>query len=418
MQELERSVVRDQRRRKRQVLSAVTAVIALACVCTIVLLAVGPPPRVVVAHTPPVIVTVDRIVPAPAPAAPMIEPPPAPEPAQTVVTCPVLDPAADRSIGAAIVLDKSEPDEPRMRVVASAVAPRIAILAGATVFVSDDDGAHFANAFVGHDVSQIAVARDGTLYAIDGDKLGVRAFPGSTDVWRCVPGAVCQDSGECPWCDNRIAAVEERLYWFHNAAISVTSDQGRHWRSIPTDDAAWPSASDDSLLSYRGVVYQLEHYHDMCGVSESHVWRLARSGKIDHAIFHDYYESREPVLEPDDEVATAWRWRERCWRDDSAMLSSCSRRIPTVSSMLRVATLRPIEGARALAVYAGGLIELCEDGARQVYRAFPFPSIDAVDAQGRPLVVRGGELLRWSPVHGWRRLYRLAKQNDTEQNAE
>jgi hypothetical protein len=73
--------------------------------------------------------------------------------------------------------------------------------------------------------------------------------------------------------------------------------------------------------------------------------------------------------------------------------------------MLRVATLWPVEGARTLAVYNRSLIELCDDGARQIYRSFPFESVDAVDSAGRPLVVHGGQLVRWSPVHGWRRLF-------------
>ena len=66
--------------------------------------------------------------------------------------------------------------------------------------------------------------------------------------------------------------------------------------------------------------------------------------------------------------------------------------------------LRPREGARALAVYGGALIELCTGGVRQVYREFPFERLDAVDASGRALVMNGGNLLRWSPQTGWRKL--------------
>jgi hypothetical protein len=71
------------------------------------------------------------------------------------------------------------------------------------------------------------------------------------------------------------------------------------------------------------------------------------------------------------------------------------------------AGLSPVEGGRTLAVYSGSLVELCGHGARQVYRAFPYERIDATDASGRPLVVRGGALLQWSPAHGWRRLFAL-----------
>lgn len=111
------------------------------------------------------------------------------------------------------------------------------------------------------------------------------------------------------------------------------------------------------------------------------------------------------MLQAGDDVAVEWTWRERCWGDNDQGLTSCSRRIPTVSAMLRVATLWPVEGARTLAVYERSLIELCDDGARQIYRSFPFDKVDAIDSVGRPLVVNDGKLLRWSPVHGWRRLF-------------
>ncbi len=410
MQELERSVVGGRKRRGRVVVAAFSLA-ALGGVAAVALSSYTcEPALVIVEHTsPPIVVTVER--PAPPPPAPEPAPAAAPTP---LLACPVLDPAADRPIGAVVKHPNADPadaDDPRFHVVASAVAPRIAILAGYRAFVSDDDGARFSRAFANHDVQQIAVARDGTLYAIEGDQLGVREFPGTREVWRRVPGAACK-GGECPWCDDRIATVDERLVWIHNDTLSVTTDQGRHWKSVSTADTAWSDSTDGRLLAYRGSLYQLADYRDMCGVDDTFVWRLGANAKIDHTIFHNYYESREPVLEPDDDVGSEWRWRERCWDEESTVLTSCTKRVPAISTMLRVATLRPAEGARALAVYSGALIELCEDGARQVYRTFPFSKVDAVDAQGRPLIVNGSDLLRWSPVHGWRRLYKLVERTD------
>jgi len=413
MSELARSVGQHRRWRRRGLLAVGAASLAVGGLAGFASIWHRPTTvtTVVVEHTPPpVIVTVE----VPVPAQPEPEPEPVPAgPAK--IACPVFDASADQPVGIQ-VRPKKEYEDAQLKVAASAATPRIAILADGAVLVSDDDGARFAPAFKGHDVREIAVAHDGTLYAVEDDRLGVRTFPGGTETWRNVPGAVCKDSGECPWCDNRIAVVEDRLVWFHNAELSVTTDRGRHWKNISTERMAWSGSTNDGvLLPFRGALYEVHHYQDRCGVDDTPVWRLNGNGRIDHTIFHNYYESQEPVLEGDDEVGIEWQWRERCWGEDASVLTSCSKSVPAVSAMLRVGTLRPVEGARALAVYGGSLIELCDDGARQVYRAYPFETIDAVDAQGRPLVVRGDELLRWSAVHGWRRLYKRPAEPDREE---
>ena len=205
--------------------------------------------------------------------------------------------------------------------------------------------------------------------------------------------------------NNRIGVVEDRVVWFHNDQLAVSTDRGLHWKAIATTDQVWSWNGDGRVLPFRGALYQAYHYQDRCGVDDTPTWRLDRSGRIDHTIFHNYYESREPMLTAADDVAAEWSWRERCWGENDWGFTSCSRRIPTVSAMLRVSTLWPVEGARTLAVYERSLVELCDDGARQIYRSFPFEEIAAVDSVGRPLVVHRGTLLRWSPTHGWRRLF-------------
>jgi len=111
------------------------------------------------------------------------------------------------------------------------------------------------------------------------------------------------------------------------------------------------------------------------------------------------------LIEPADDAATTWAWRERCRATESAQLGTCRVRDPKRSAMLAAKTLLPVEGARVLSVFQGSLVELCPGGARQIYRAFPFDHLAAVDHAGRPLVVRSGLLLRWSAGDGWRRLY-------------
>ncbi len=408
MPELEPSV--DRKRpwgRSRYVVAGTAVVATVAAAATAIVFAARQRDTTVIIErtAPPVFVT----VPAPAPEAPPLAA--ASPPSQ--LACPVVH-LADKPIGKAIAApardsdDHSEEHVP-MLVAASATTPHIAVLAGAGVRVSDDDGATFSRAFKGHTVEQIAVSRDGVVYARAGTQLGVRAASGA-ESWHSAPVDACPSDDACR---NRIGIVEDRVVWFHRDQLAVSSDHGRHWKSISTKKHVWAWDSDGRMLTFRGALYQAYHYEDRCGVDDTPVWRLDRSGRIDHTIFHNYYEGHEPVLQASDDVGTEWRWRERCW-NDAHVLTSCSRSIPAVSEMLRVGTLWPVEGARTLTVYERSLIELCDDGARQIYRSFPFEAIDAVDSVGRPLVAHAGALLRWSPVHGWRRLLAPAKLPNAE----
>jgi hypothetical protein len=145
----------------------------------------------------------------------------------------------------------------------------------------------------------------------------------------------------------------------------------------------------------------------MCGIDDLSVYRLDNAHRVAHDVFHNEYEAGEPVLETSSDVDSSWTWRERCRTDPVGALDRCTKRDTTRSQLLQAATLLPAEGARTLAVFEHGVIELCGTGARQIYRAFPFERIDAVDDAGRLLVVRKDTLLRWSPLHGWRQLYAL-----------
>ncbi|HVK89747.1 MAG TPA: hypothetical protein VM513_36750 [Kofleriaceae bacterium] len=86
-------------------------------------------------------------------------------------------------------------------------------------------------------------------------------------------------------------------------------------------------------------------------------------------------------------------------------LGACTNKDATRATLLTAGRLSPVEGGRTLALWGGALVELCGDRARQLARAFPFDRIDAVDSTGRPLVLHERTLFRWSPAHGWRRLF-------------
>jgi len=338
-------------------------------------------------------------------------PPPAPAPEPNPLACPVLDDSDEPAIGATvriadIPLDGNEPAT-HVGVVAARDAPHIAILGDTRVRVSADDGKTFHRAFEDHEVEQIAIDRQGILYALAGSSLGVRTLDGR-ERWHEPAVAKCEDDE----CKNRIAVVGDELFWLYAEQLFASRDRGRTWKKITTDDQSWGYSADGQLLQWRGALYQIEHYQDMCGVDDSPVWRLSTANKISHTIFHEYYTSDGPVIQPTDDVGTSWTWRERCGRttdDNERAFGACTERDADRTAMLLAKTLRPSEGARTLAVHEGGLVELCGDGARQIYRRFPFSRVDAVDSRGRALVGFDHALYRWSAKHGWRRLYRLAK---------
>jgi hypothetical protein len=359
--------------------------------------------------------------PAPAPPAPA---PPAPPPVPAAALPPALPPAdplgcttpsaipsalpsaLDEPIGAQIATPTAASEEtplsPPFQVVTAGA--RIALRNGDRVSLSDDDGRSFHAAFASRQVSQIAIARDGTLYALSDQELARLEPPGTSRghrrldaAWRQLEADHVRDE-----CRNRIAAVGDRVVWLHDDEVHTSDDRGRTWRQVSNADASW-GYSDDRTLAWRGSLYQVRHDVDRCGVDDWSVWRLDGARRITHDIFHSYYE-RGAVLHPSDDVGTTWRWRSKCLAKDD---EDCTQPTPQRDALRLLSTVLPIEGGRTLGVYRGSLIELCPGGARQIYRAYPLDHLDAVDATGRALVLHEGALLRWSPVHGWRRLLAL-----------
>jgi len=203
-------------------------------------------------------------------------------------------------------------------------------------------------------------------------------------------------------CDRRIAANGAELVGFIDDAVATSTDQGKSWKRILEPEYAW-SDRHGELFSWRGSLYQIAHYYDMCGVDDNYLFRLDAKHQISHDIFHNDAGADNPVLHAASDVGTSWTWTEKCWNDEGNF-TRCERPMAKRRELLQASTLSPVEGGRTFAVYSGSVIEVCTRGARQIYRAFPLTKIDAVDPAGGILAMKGMTLLRWSPVHGWRKL--------------
>jgi hypothetical protein len=355
-------------------------------------------------------VEAEAAAPTPQPEPEPAPPPPAPV-ADDPLRCPVIE-GEDRRIGKAVhrmavqdtgddVLRRSE-----VEVVAAARAPVIAYLerSAGTVMVSDDDGRAFSRVFHDpedhRDLEAIAIDAAGVLYALSPPELGVRE-PGKRERWYAGPFGDCT-TGDCV---DHLALAGDRVVWIRDNTIATSTNHGRTWR-IAIADSIWEpvyNGAPSTVFSWHGAVYRVDHYWDRCGIDDYPTWRF--DGKtLDHFIFHLHYDNGDSALVASDDAATTWTWRRRCRDDDYAFTRPCPAARPRERAMLEAYTLLPAEGARSLAVFEGGLVELCPGGARLVHRRYPFRRVDAVDSVGRPLQVRDDAVYRWSPIHGWRRL--------------
>lgn len=345
----------------------------------------APPPAPIVQH---ISVPIHVEVTAPSP----------PAPPSDDLGCPVIA-AKDEPIGAP--LDKlPQPDGAyaKLEAVAAARARRIAILdpVEKRVHVSDDDGRTFKRAFAGRAIEQIEIDVDGVLYARTRTSLGVLGPEGS-ERWHAAPFSACADES-CG--GDRIAVAGTTLAWFRDSEVATSDNGAKTWTRTALTDYAW-TRSSDYAFAWRGAIYEVAHYVERCGIDEHHVWRFdPATRKVAHTIFHNDYDGDAPPLRASDDVGTTWTWRLRDQHD------------AVTSDMLFAKTLLPVEGARTLAVHEGGAVELCTRGARQIYRSFPYERIDAVDVAGRPIVATHEAVVRWSPQHGWRRVFGLERKSE------
>jgi hypothetical protein len=388
---------RLSRVRKRLAIAAgfaAGAATVVGLVHALVLLHATPPPppapvaaAPVIAMPPPLVVTIENTIEAPRAIA-----------LDDDLGC-IAPTTPDLPIGYAVdparISDVLPDSEKPMRAIAAPNGPQLAVLHEGVVWVSDDEGRSFGRAFEGHVIDHIAIDRDGVIYAQDADKIAVRAINGRVS-WRSLAFVTCDPSARC---ERRIGTNGTELVGFIDDAVATSTDQGKTWKIIPDPAYAW-SDHHGELFSWQGSLYQVSHYYDMCGVDDNYVYRLDAKHRVAHDIFHNYYDPGDAVLRPSSDVTPTWTWKEKCWTD-SETLGRCAK--PS-GQLLQASTLLPVEGGRTLSVYGGAVIELCPRGVRQIYRTFPFTRIDAVDPAGRILVTKGMTLLRWSPVHGWRKL--------------
>jgi hypothetical protein len=333
--------------------------------------------------------------------------------------CAAPDPTSpsDEPIGTSITregIDQIAGVEHPLHVVASSQSSHIAVHHEGGVFISDDDGRTFRRAFAGFPIHQIAIDHTGVLYVRWNRSFGIRT-PDGVEQWRYVSPSLCFTYP----CADRIAVVGDQLVWLHDDQVSITSDRGETWVTLPTGsrwqrwsrvaeaDLARPTSISSlrgtRLFAWRGALYQIDHhaftFHDSDGVNDYPTWRLDLSSlAVSQTTFHD----SEQLLASSD-AASSWSWRDRCGGDPDEPGRPCMWSA-LKQTMLVAKTLFPAEGARTLAVFDGSLIEVCAKGARRISRDYPFERVDAVDWVGRPIVVRGNTVLRWG-AHGWRRLY-------------
>lgn len=351
------------------------------------LLALGPPrparpPSPIVVRMPVAIsVATPRPVLLPTVVAAVPEPPLAGCP-----TPPLDDDAAP--IGRAAARDEQPASygdpAPELAVAASATLGVIALVdrRRGAVYASTDDGRRFTRVFRRHTADAIAVDDRGRIYAVGADGLFVRDPDGRE---RRTSVACTAET-----CVDRLVAIPGGVAWIHDRAIRTSVDGGRRWRTVDDDDAL-ELAGRDHLFALDGRLWGTTHISEDCG------WDADQVTSIDSAT--GGYEDRSfdngetaPALELADDRGASWRYR--------------AVRTPAHDVVaLRMAQLDPTVGGRALRVDNGTLVEVCGDRGRAVAHAFRADRVDAVDAAGRPLYVRGDALDRWSPTFGWRVLF-------------
>jgi len=135
-----------------------------------------PTPAISIAMPPPLVMTIEKQIEAPPPAA-------APEEDLGCSVPTASDLPIGRVIDPADVADDTNTSEDPVRVLAAANAPQIAVLHRGAAWISDDAGRSFSRAFEGHVIENIAVDRYGVVYGQEADKLAVRAKSGRI-VWR------------------------------------------------------------------------------------------------------------------------------------------------------------------------------------------------------------------------------------------
>jgi hypothetical protein len=338
---------------------------------------VVPPPIVVPAI---VSVRVPTPVPIPVVAATIVVPP------DPGLACPTPPRADDAAIGRPSLPGGFVDDErQRADIGASAVAPVIAYArTDGHARASSDDGRTFADIFAGQTVGAIAVDDRGRIYALSGDRLGVRDLRGR-ERW-LDSDAPCKSDV----CTDRIVAAGNAIVWIRDGNVRASADGGRTWRTLD-DEPGDELVRAEHLGYWQGTLYGILHVSDMCGWEADEITTLELATKrYAHTSFDNDVQS--PKLEIVDDRGATWSYRAH-----GAQGASGARD-------LRLASIAPTFGPRLLWAADNQLLELCGAQGRVVAHSWGGWRVDAVDAAGRPLFAIGDRILRWSAHFGWREL--------------
>lgn len=223
----------------------------------------------------------------------------------------------------------------------------------------------------------VAVATDGTVFAIRGrDRLGV-ARPNATAVWRMLPRA-----GET----RGLAVVADQLAWFFETRqgdqLALTADQGRHWKVQKL-----PFMDHGRLRLLAGGVLELAGYINDCHSGDSSVRYRGRIGS-------DCWR----LIATEAETAYGRPTHFGTWRSYEDPFSANDGYIDGPSITYRI-TPDDAEGYRLVGRPEG------EADERVLDVSVPYGlSLMAVDARARLLGVTTDNVWRWSPATGWQSL--------------
>jgi len=335
----------------------------------------APPParaRTIVVTAPmPIAMTTPRPVMLPTVVA-TVPPPP--------IACPVPPVDDDEPIGraatAAEITREISDAEPKLVLAVSRGAEALAMLdPDGSVRASFDDGRSFRVFERGTRFESTALDDDGRLYASTGDALLIRAPSGSITKLR--------GTGD------RVIALAHGVVWASPDQARATDDAGAHWRTLAHDDVA-EILRHDHVYAIDHALVGVSHISDMCDWNADEVVSLdLATGDYEHDTFEDEGDNAPRLAVVDDDGAT-WRYEAHGVRS------------PVRVRNLLLGRLDPAIGARRLRIENGALVELCGPRARTIAHEAPGDRIDAVDAGGRPIMIRGELVLRWSPAWGWR----------------
>jgi hypothetical protein len=373
--------------------------------------------------TPPVIVS----VPAPVPPAPAIPPELPPEVASADGVCPAIAPPRDRAIGAP--LTAAVPLGRGRHVLGVATSPSapgvIAAWTASDVIVSTDDGATWRDVLPrADDVIGAAVDCHGTVWALRGfthvgslDRAGrerwseapvIPAYldehpePGTPTVFRRAELADSHGERALPIIVSGGGLVAVVAVGSWQRGIAVTDDGGASWvvHDHFTDSE---SHGQHVAIDHAGRWRAVTTWFDCMGggqtalrgsalAIEEHALPDIESGAFAGADGWSYLVDGERACQA---ALCALPPRGDEWRPVALAAPDAIERITGV-----------IGEGRTIVSVDGQLFTAARGRLKALGPLLPMAAeLAGVDAAGRVLALRAGELIRWSPRHGWRTIH-------------